>query len=65
MLVLSRTTRKSMVVGGEDGVYRPRKVALYDAEGEDFGRDFEGDAEVSAEQMEMLERIRVAAGQTS
>ena len=65
MLVLSRTSRKSLVFRAEDGLDRSRKAAFYDAEDDRYGRDFEGDAEVSAEQMEMLERIRVAAGRTS
>ena len=64
MLVLSRTTRE-LVAGGEYGVHRRRRVALLEAEEENVDLGFEGDAEVPVEHLEMLERIRVAAGQTS
>ena len=64
MFVLSRTTRHS-VAGGEDGVHRLRLVSLLDAEEKELEVSFEGDAEVPVQHLEMLERIRVAAGQTS
>ena len=64
MLDFSRTTGE-LVAGGEDGVRRLRKVTLLDAEEKNGGLGFEGDAEVPVEQLAMLERIRVAAGQTS
>ena len=64
MFVLSRTTRE-LVAGGEDGVHRLRRASLLDAEEKNFEVSFEGDAEVPVQPLEMLERIRVAAGQTS
>jgi len=64
MFVLSRTPRQ-LVEGGEDGVHRPRRVSLREAEEENVERGFQGDAGVAVQQLEMLERIRVAAGQTS
>ena len=64
MLVLSRTIRE-LVVGGEGGVHRLRRLSRLDAEERDVELGIKGDAEVSLQQLEMLERIRVAAGQTS
>ena len=62
MLVLTRKSRESVVVGGEDGAHRQRKASLLEAN-EELG--FEGDAGVSVQQLEMLERVRVGAGKTS
>ena len=64
MFVLSRTPRH-LVEGGKDGVHRPRRVSLLDAEEKNVELGFKGDAGVAVQQLEMLERIRVAAGQTS
>ena len=64
MLVLSRTTRE-LVAGGEYGVHRLRRVAPLGAEEKHVDLGFEDDAEVPVQHLEMLERIRVAAGQTS
>ena len=64
MFVLSRTPRP-LAVGGEDGVHRPRRESLLDAEEKNVELGFEGDAGVPVQHLEMLERIRVAAGQTS
>ena len=64
MFVLSRKTRHS-VADGEDGVHRLRIVSLLDAEEKKLEVSFEGDAEVPVQHLEMLERIRVAAGWTS
>ena len=64
MFVLSRTTRHS-VADGEYGVHRLRLVSLLDAEEKNLEVSFEGDAEVPVQHLEMLERIRVAAGWTS
>jgi ribosomal protein L34E len=64
MFVLSRTPRQ-LVEGVEDGVHRPRKVSRLDAEEKNVERSFKGDAGVAVQQLEMLEMIRVAAGQTS
>jgi len=64
MIVLSRTTRE-LVTGGEACIQRLRKLSLLDAQEDRVEPCFEGDAEGSVQQIEMLERIRVAAGQTS
>lgn len=64
MFVLSRTPWP-LVEGGEDGVHRPRRESLLDAEERKVELGVEGDAGISAQHLEMLERIRVAAGQTS
>lgn len=63
MLVLSRMTRE-LVAGGEDGMHRLRRVLRLDAE-EEVELGVEGDPEVRVQHLEMWERIRVAAGQTS
>jgi hypothetical protein len=52
-------------VGGEDGVHRPRRESPLDAEEKNVELGFEGDADVLVQHLEMLERIRFAAGQTS
>jgi hypothetical protein len=64
MFVSSRTPLQ-LVDGGEDSVHRPRRVSLLDVEEKNAELDFKGDAGVAVQQLEMLERIRVAAGQTS
>jgi hypothetical protein len=64
MFVLSGKPRE-LVAGSEDGVHLLRRVLLLDAEEKNLGVSFEGDAEVPVQHLEMLERIRVAAGQTS
>ena len=65
MLVLSRKSRESVVVGGADGFHRLLKITVLGIKGTNVKLGFEGDAEVSVPHLEMLERIRVAAGQTS
>jgi len=52
-------------VGGNDGIHRLRKASLLEAGEEDPKLGVEDDAEVPIQQLEWLERIRVAAGQTS
>lgn len=64
MSVSSRTTRE-WGAGSEDGVHRLRRVPLLDAKEENLEVSFEGDAEVPVQHLEMLERIRIAAGWTS
>jgi hypothetical protein len=64
MFVLSSTTRE-LVAGGEAGIQRLRKLSPLDAEVNRVEPGFKDDAEVTVEQLEMLERIRVAAGQTT
>ena len=64
MFDLSRETRE-LVTGGEECIPRLRKVALLDAQESRVEPRLVSDAEVTVQQLEMLERIRVAAGQTS
>lgn len=64
MFDLSRETRE-LVTGGEACIQRLRKFALLDAQESRVEMCLVGDAEVTVQQIEMLERIRVAAGQTS
>jgi len=64
-MFVSSSTPRQLVAGGEDGVHRLRKVSRVDAEEKNLEWDFGDDAEVPLQQLEMLERIRVAAGQTS
>jgi len=54
-----------LLVGGEHGVHRLRRASLPDAEEKNLEVSCDGDAEVPVQHLEMLERIRVAAGQTS
>ncbi len=64
MLVLSSTTRE-LVAGDQAGIQRLRKFSPLDAEENRFEPSFKADAEVTVEQLEMWERIRLAAGQTT
>ena len=64
MFDLSSETRE-LVAGGEACIQRLRKVALLDAQESRVEPRLVSDAEVTVQQLEMLERIRVAAGQTS
>jgi hypothetical protein len=52
-------------VGGTDGVHRQRRDSLLDAKETNVELGFEDDLGVPAQQLELLERIRIAAGQTS
>ena len=64
MFDLSRQTR-GLVSGGEAGMQRRREFSLLDTQENRVEPGFGADPEASDEQLEMLERIRVAAGQTS
>jgi hypothetical protein len=64
MFVSSRTTRE-LGTGGEAGIQRLRKFSLLVAEEHRIEPGFEGNADGTVEQFEMLERIRIAAGQTT
>ena len=65
MLRSSRKTHESVAFGGENGAHRRRKASLLEPKQDNVELGGEGDAEVPVGQSEMLERIRVAAGQTS
>ena len=65
MLVLSRKSRESVVIGGDDGVHRMLKVTVLGIQGADVKLGFEVDADIPVHRAEVWERIRAAAVQTA
>jgi carbon storage regulator len=63
MLVLSRKTRESVVVGAEDGVHPLLKVTVLAIAGGKVKLGFEVDAHVPVHRLEVWERLR-ANGET-
>jgi carbon storage regulator len=61
MLVLSRKTQESVVVGGSDRFERMLKVTVLEIKGEKVRLGFEADADVPVHRSEVWERI-VASG---
>ncbi len=61
MLVLSRKTQESVVVGGSDRFERMLKVTVLEIKGEKVRLGFEADADVPVHRSEVWERI-VAGG---
>jgi carbon storage regulator len=61
MLVLSRKTQESVVVGGSDRFERMLKVTVREIKGEKVRLGFEADADVPVHRSEVWERI-VAGG---
>jgi carbon storage regulator CsrA len=57
MLVLSRKSRQSVVVGGADGFHRLLKVTVLDIRGTNVKLGFEVDASVPVHRSEVWERI--------
>ena len=64
MLVLSRKSRESVVIGGSDGIHRLVKVTVLDIRGTNVKLGFEADADVPIHRTEIWERLR-ASGQPS
>ena len=62
MLVLSRKSQESVVIGGADGAHRMLKVTVLDIRGTHVKLGFEADADVPVHRSEVWERIN-AAGQ--
>ena len=58
MLVLSRKSRESVVVGGADSFHRLLKVTVLDIKGANVKLGFEVDADVPVHRLEVWERIR-------
>jgi len=58
MLVLSRGSRESVVVGGDDGIHRILKVTVLDVSGGSVRLGFEVDPDVPVRRAEAWERIR-------
>ena len=65
MLVLSRKSRQSVVVGGTDGFHRLMKVTVLGIKGANVKLGFEVDDEVPVHRSEVWERIRADAGRTA
>ncbi len=57
MLVLSRKSRESVVVGGADGFQRLLKVTVLDIRGTNVRLGFEVDASIPVHRSEVWERI--------
>lgn len=58
MLVLSRRTRESVVVGGRNGVERLFKVTVLEIHGGSVRLGFEADDDFPVHRWEVWERIR-------
>ena len=65
MLVLSRKSRESVVIGGDDGLHRMLKVTVLGIQGADVKLGFEVDADIPVHRAEVWERIRAEAVQTA
>ena len=61
MLVLSRRSRESVVIGGADGLHRLLKVTVLEIRGTHVKLGFEVDEDVPVHRSELWERIQ--AGQ--
>ena len=57
MLVLSRRSRQSVVIGGADGLHRLLKVTVLDIRGTQVRLGFEVDADIPVHRLEVWERI--------
>ena len=57
MLVLTRKSRESVVVGGADGLHRLLTVTVIDVRGGNVKLGFEADARVPVHREEVWERI--------
>ena len=57
MLVLSRKSRESVVVGGADGFHRLLRVKVLEIRGANVKLGFEVDADVPVHRAEVWERI--------
>ena len=57
MLVLSRKTKESLVVGGADGFHRSLKVKVLEIKGGRVRLGFEVDADIPVHRSEVWERI--------
>jgi len=57
MLVLSRKSRESVVIGGADRFHRPMKVTVLEIRGANVKLGFEVDSDVPVHRTEVWERI--------
>ena len=60
MLVLSRKSQESVVVGGENGVHRLLKITVLEIAGGKVKLGFEVDADVPVHRLEVWERIHAS-----
>jgi carbon storage regulator CsrA len=65
MLVLSRKSRESVVVSGDDGIHRLLKVTVLGIQGESVKLGFEVNADVSVRRGKVGTRIRASDGRDS
>jgi carbon storage regulator CsrA len=65
MLVLSRKSRESVVVSGDDGIRRLLKVTVLGIQGECVKLGFEVDADASVRRGKVGKRIRASDGRDS
>ncbi len=64
MLVLSRKSQESVVIGGADGLHRLMKVTVLAIQGRNVRLGFEVDADVPVHRSEVWERICTENGRT-
>ena len=64
MLVLSRKSRESVVIGGADSLHRLLKVTVLDIKGANVKLGFEVDADVPVHRLEVWERLRSSREQS-
>ena len=57
MLVLSRKSQESVVIGGADGLHRVMKVTVLEIQGRNVRLGFEVDADIPIHRSEVWERI--------
>ena len=65
MLVLSRKSQESVVVGGADGFHRLLKVTVLGIQGKNVKLGFEVDPGIPVHRSEVWERINAEAGQVA
>lgn len=62
MLVLTRKSMESVVIGGSSGLARLLKVTVLDVRAGRVRLGFEVDADIPVHRLEVWERIRAASG---
>lgn len=62
MLVLTRKSQESVVVGGSDDLGRTLKVTVLQVRGGQVSLGFEGPPQIAVHRWEVWERIRASAG---
>jgi carbon storage regulator len=62
MLVLSRKSRESVVIGGSSGFQRTLKITVLEIRGQSVRLGFEADTDIAVHRWEVWERICAVAG---